>query len=100
VKTFSEAYDAREEFRVKAEMAHHDISEFAIRDLVLLELRISRYRLKTDEEMKAAESSTNRYKPRPTKWEKWRAQYDIHAISLLKVHEKEKMQEEDGGVCI
>ena len=99
-KSFSEAYDAREEFRPKAEMAFHDISEFAVRDLVLLELRISRYRLKTDEEIKAAESSANRYKPRSTKWEKWRAQYDIHAISLLKVREKEEKKEDDAGVCI
>jgi len=73
-KSFSEAYDAREEFRPKAEMAFHDISKFAAPD--------------------------NRYKPRSTKWEKWRAQYDIHAISLLKVREKEEKKEDDAGVCI
>jgi hypothetical protein len=50
--------------------------------------------------MKAAESSGNKYKPRVTKWEKWRAQYEIHAISLLKVREKEKKEEEDAGVRI
>jgi hypothetical protein len=80
-------------------MAYRDISEFSIRDLVLLELKISRYRVKTDEELKAAESST-RYKPRSTKWERWRAQYEIHAISLLKAHEKVEKEDEDMGMRI
>ncbi|KIM91124.1 hypothetical protein PILCRDRAFT_1327 [Piloderma croceum F 1598] len=96
VKTFSEVYDARQEFGPKAEMACRDISEFSIRDLVLLELRIRHYRVKTDEELKAAESST-RYKLRATNWERWRARYEIHAISLLKAHEKDEKEEEDVG---
>jgi hypothetical protein len=102
VKTFSEAYDAREEFRPKSEMAYRDISEFGIRDLVLLEVRIGRYRVKTEEEIKASESSTNRYRPKSNKWEKWRAQYEIHAVSLLKAHEKkdENGIENEENICI
>jgi hypothetical protein len=80
-------------------MAYRDISEFAIQDLVLLELRICRYRVKTDEKLKAVGSSS-KYKPRSTKWERWRAQYEIHAVSLLKAHKKSEKKDEDVDVRI
>jgi hypothetical protein len=77
-----------------------DVNSIGIRDLVLLELRISRYRLKTEEERKATESSGSKYKPKATRWDIWRAQYEIHAVSLLKEDDMIKEEEDEGGVCI
>ena len=99
-KRFSDVYDARKEFRPKTDMTRWDISDIKIRDLILLELRISRFRLKSDEEQKSAQTSNTKYRPRPTGWDTWRAQYEFQSISLLKVDETVQKKEDDADVCI
>ena len=97
-KIFSEAYDAREEYRGKSEMPYWNITDAKIRDLVLLEVRISRFRLKSEDEQKG--QSSTKYKSFASRWETWRAQYEIHAISLLKVDDTVVTKEIDADVHI
>ena len=49
-KIFSEVYDARQEYHAKSEMLYWNVVGLKIHDLVLLEVHISRFRLKSDEE--------------------------------------------------
>jgi hypothetical protein len=55
-------------------------SNLNIRDLVLLEVQVGRYRLK--EGGSSSESTANQNKVRPG-WEKWRAQFELLSIALI-----------------
>jgi len=43
---------------------------------------------------------SGKYKPVANRWEMWRAQYEINAVSLLKVDDMVVTKEEDADVCI
>ncbi|KAI6006130.1 hypothetical protein EDD15DRAFT_2135216, partial [Pisolithus albus] len=64
---FSSVYDAREVFCSKSEMLAYPATHLKKKDLVLLEARLIRYFLKDDK----------------GRYSHFRAQFELHAISLL-----------------
>lgn len=69
---FSSVYDAREVFCSKSEMLAYPATHLKKKDLVLLEARLIRYFLKDDK----------------GRYSHFRAQFELHAISLLHSHDE------------
>lgn len=88
-------YDAQAVFAKKSDMALYPVQNLGKGDLVLLEMWISRYRIKPANEpsgaaLEAAKSS-HFYKPRPFAWDRWRARFDLRAVSLLQMNDEEEV---------
>lgn len=69
------------------------------KDLVLTEVHIARYRTQDDDNEEAGPSSKGKKKAQPRKWDKWRAHFELKAISLIAKAPEESVTKEDDEVA-
>lgn len=65
------------------------------KDLVLTEVHIARYRTQDDDNEENGSSSKGKKKAQARKWDKWRAHFELKAISLIAKAPKEVVKEDD-----
>jgi len=82
IHEFLNVFDATQVYSAKHDMPRCKVDKLGLRDLVLVEVNVARYKLKDGEEQ-AESSSTQKKRYAPTPWLKWRAHYELCAISLL-----------------
>jgi hypothetical protein len=72
VREFSQCFDATEVLRPKSDMNPYPTEDLAIRDLVVVEVNLTRFKLKQPGSDK-----------KNSNWVDWRAQFELRAVSLL-----------------
>lgn len=53
------------------------------KDLVMIEVSISRFRIQEEDDKPKASSSATKYKSKSLQWEKWRAHLELRTVSLI-----------------
>jgi hypothetical protein len=72
VKEFKQCFDATEVLRPKSDMNTYPVNQIAPRDLVMLELYMTRFKVKKPNETK-----------KPPTWIDWQAQFELRSVNLI-----------------
>jgi hypothetical protein len=82
-------------FRAKKDMDTYPVSQLDLKDLILLEASIGRYRLQTE----TTASSGSKTKGKFQAWDTWRAHLELRAVSILSNAPKEAAEGDDADTA-
>ena len=86
-------------FRAKKDMERYAPDLLRPKDLIMAEVNISRYKI-MDNDKKDNAQSTSKVKAKSQNWEKWRAHFELKAVSLIAKAPKEEIDEDDTDLII
>ena len=86
-------------FHAKKDMEHYAPNLLCPKDLVMVEVMISRYKIFDNNEKDNAQS-TSKIKAKSHNWEKWRAHFELRAVSLISKAPKEKPEDNSTDLTI